>query len=141
MDAAELASLATAAYGTQWQSAFAREMQIALRTVQRWAADGIPKVATAAGVRAFLTERARLKIAGPAAGADDDARDDLAFAECEPVIAALIGAGQDAGFHEAEILAAILSITVGRMAGGAGIAATIEALKQAITGLKEMRDT
>jgi len=139
MSPSDLASLAAAAYGPQWQSALAREMKIALRTVQRWAADGIPKAATAAGVRAFLVDRARIKITGPAADADDEARDDLAFAECEPVIAALLGSGQDAGFHEAEILAAILSIAVGRMADGAGIPATIETLKQAIAGLKDLR--
>ena len=139
MTASELASLATAAYGAQWQSALAREMRIALRTVQRWAADGIPKDATASAVRVFLVGRARIKVAKPAAGADDDARDDLAFAECQPVIAALIGAGQDAGFHEAEILTAVLSITTGRMADGAGIPATVETLKQAIAGLKDLQ--
>ncbi|WP_375455633.1 hypothetical protein [uncultured Methylobacterium sp.] len=141
MTASDLASLASAAYGPQWQSALSREMRIALRTVQRWAADGIPKAATAAGIRAFLTDRARIKLAGPVSGADGDARDDAAFAECEPVVAALIGAGEDAGFHEAEILAAVLSIVIGRMADGAGIPATVSTLRQVIDGLKEQRDS
>ena len=141
MTAADLASLASAAYGPQWQSTLSRDMRVALRTVQRWAADGIPKATTAAGVRAFLADRARIKLTGPAAGADDDARDDLAFAECEPVVAALIGAGEDAEFHEAEILAAVLSIVIGRMADGAGIPATISTLRQAIDGLKAQGDT
>lgn len=141
MTPTELARLASAAYGQQWQSALSRDMRINLRSIQRWASDGIPKVETANGIRAFLVARARTKIDPPPAGATADQRDDWAFDECEPHIAALISAGTAAGLHEAEILAALLSIVTGRMADGAGIPAAIETLRQVIEGLKALRDT
>ena len=43
MTAAELNDLARAVFGERWQSALSRELGVPLRTVQRWAAEGIPK--------------------------------------------------------------------------------------------------
>ena len=68
LTAAELHSLASASYGARWQSPLAREMGIALRTVQRWAAGGVHKPATAEGVRRFLEERRLARIAPPPTG-------------------------------------------------------------------------
>lgn len=51
MRAADLQSLASAVYGSRWQSQLSREMGVALRTVQRWARDGIDKPAKAGKAR------------------------------------------------------------------------------------------
>ncbi len=53
----EIADLASRVYGPGWQSALARDRGVAIRTVQRWAKDGIAKPETAEAIRAYLQSR------------------------------------------------------------------------------------
>ncbi len=76
--------LAESAYGHMWQSALARDMDLNVRTVQRWAVDGIPKDATADRVRAFIGERRRQ--AGPL---------DTVGPRVEAIVEAYVAAGHD----------------------------------------------
>ena len=57
LSATELDKLASAAFGPQWQSALARDRGVSVRTVQRWAQDGIAKPETAEAINAYLTTR------------------------------------------------------------------------------------
>lgn len=57
LSATELDKLAGAAFGPQWQSALARDRGVSVRTVQRWARDGIAKPETAEAIHAYLTTR------------------------------------------------------------------------------------
>ncbi len=134
----DLQSMASAVYGARWQSQISRDMGVALRTVQRWARDGIEKTATAEGVRRFLEERRVARMAPPPHGttADDD-RDDACRDAIEPPITALLAAARDVGWHEGEALVAILAASVDRMRESAGTPATIETLRAAIAALIE----
>ena len=139
LTAAELQSLATAIYGSRWQSAFARDRSIALRTVSRWARDGIEKPATAAAVRDFLEERRRTALDPPASD-DPDERDDQARDLVEPRVEALLSASAAVGWHDAEILGGLLGAVVDRMVDGAGVPAARETLRQTIAQLDARLD-
>lgn len=138
MTPAELSALAQRTYGPRWQSALAREMDVAVRTVQRWARDGIDRPATADAVRRFLEERARAIIPAPPEGVD---RDDAAYDMVRPHIEALVRAAEAAGWHPAEVLTAVMCSTADLMREGAGTAAALETVKGVIDTLKSQRDT
>lgn len=137
----ELRSLAAPIYGNHgWQVRLARDFGVAVRTSQRWAADGIANAETARRVRKFLQERARAQVEAPPADGYSD-RDDDAYDEFRPRIEALVAAGVTAGWHPAEVLTAILAVTVDQMRENAGIPATLETVKQAMDSLRAARDT
>lgn len=113
-------------------------MSVALRTVQRWARDGIDKPATAENVRRFLERRRTARIAPPPAGtsASDD-RDDACYEAMAPAVTALMSAARDVGWQEAEAAVAVLSAVVDEMRVSAGDLATIATLKMAIAAVEE----
>lgn len=142
MTPSDLQSLAASVYGARWQSQLGRDMGIALRTVQRWARDGIDKTATAEGVRRFLEERRIARIAAPPDGTTDaDDRDDACRDAIEPAIQSVLAAAGDIGWHRAEAQAAALGSILDDMASCDGIPATIETLRGVISDLKARRDT
>lgn len=107
MDASTLNSLASAVYGSRWQSQLAREMEVGLRTVQRWASDGIDKPRTANSVRDFLEQRRRARIAAPPAGSSPgDARAGACCEALEPGVRALVTAAENAGWQRSEAVEA-----------------------------------
>lgn len=134
MTSAEFHSLASTVYGARWQSQLSRDMGIALRTIQRWARDGIDKTATAEGVRRFLEERRVSRMAYPPEGTTpEDDRDDACYEAVRPSIMAIMAAATDIGWSEAETLTAILSTIVEHMR--AGDEATATTLRAAVTAL------
>jgi hypothetical protein len=137
MTPSDIQSLASAVYGARWQSQLSRDMGVALRTVQRWARDGIEKTATAEGVRRFLEERRVARMAPPPEGttAEDD-RDDACRDAIEPPITAILAAAQDVGWHEGESLVAMLAAIIDRMRRSAGAPAAIATLRSAIEAVK-----
>lgn len=137
MTSSELQSLASACYGARWQSALARDMGIALRTVQRWASDGIGKPATAEGVRRFLEERRIARIAAPPEGSTpDEDRDGACHAALQPGVRAMVAAAEDIGWHPAEVLTMALAIIVEEIEDRAGHAAALEIVEQQLDVLK-----
>lgn len=140
MIAAELAALASQCYGQRWQSALARDMDVNVRTVQRWAAGGIEKEATADRVRQFLTERRVVAIPSPDPALSEDERDDACHDALEPVVAALARAADDQGWHPAEVWVAILSIAAERIYAIGGRQAAIETIAETMAGLRRLRD-
>lgn len=138
MTPAELSALAQRTYGPRWQSALAREMDVAVRTVQRWARDGIDRPATADAVRRFLEERARAIIPAPPEGVD---RDDAAYDMVRPHLEALVRAAEATGWHPAEVLTGAICATADLMREGAGSAAAIDTVKGVLAALKSQRDT
>lgn len=142
MTPSDLQSLAASVYGARWQSQLGRDMGIALRTVQRWARDGIDKTATAEGVRRFLEERRIARIAAPPEGStDDDDRDDACRDALEPAILSVLAAADDIGWHRVEAQTAVLASVLDDMVASSGIPATIETLRGVISDLKARRDT
>lgn len=138
LSASNLSALAQPIYGLRWQSALAREMDVAVRTVQRWARDGIDRPATADAVRRFLEERARAIIPAPPEGVD---RDNAAYDMVRPRIDALVRTAEAAGWHPAEVLTGAICATADLMREGAGAAAAIETVKSVLESLKSQRDT
>jgi hypothetical protein len=137
MTGPELQSIATAVYGARWQSQLSRDMGIALRTVQRWARDGIDKPATSEGVQRFLEERRIARIAAPPGGStQNDDRDDLCFDAVEPGITALIAAAETIGWARSETLSAIFALIISEIERLAGSATAIEMLGTTITQLR-----
>ena len=103
LSADALDAIAQGVYGALWQSAMARDLNIALRTVQRWRAEGIGKPVTADRIRLFLAERRLTAVAGPDGG--------LALSDIlGPRIEALVAAAEDAGWDRAEIVQAIMDV-------------------------------
>lgn len=142
MTPSELQSMASATYGARWQSQLSRDMGVALRTVQRWARDGIDKPATAEGVRRFLEERRVARIAAPPAGTTpDDDRDEACYDALEPGITSLLAAAEDIGWMRVEAQCAGLAALIDDMTATSGLPSTIETLRGAITSLKSRRDT
>lgn len=122
----DLARLATAVYGPQWQTALARERDIADRQVRRWAKDGIGKPSTATAIHAYLLSRRVIDLPGPP---DSDARDAAAQLAMPDLLGVIVDAGQAVGWHEAELLVAMMGAVVDRMIAGAGAPATVETLR------------
>jgi hypothetical protein len=109
MTPAALAALASSAYGPNWQSPLAREMSVGLRTVQRWARDGIARPATAAAVRRFIEERRTTALPAPP---DDPAADRTAAARAAvaPSVLATAAAAEAAGWPRDEACEAIAAV-------------------------------
>lgn len=138
MTPADLQSIAAAVYGARWQSQLSRDMGVGLRTVQRWARDGIDKSATSEWVRRFLEDRRIARLPGPPAGTTpDDDRDAACYEAVAPSVEAIIAAARDVGWGEAETLTAILSIAIDGMIGAAGESATAETLEMAILAIRD----
>jgi hypothetical protein len=127
----ELAALATSVYGSEWQSALARERRVAVRTVQRWAKDGIAKPETAIGIRAYLLSR-RIVDLPPPLSDDPEERDDAAHLVVAVVLDAVSDAGRAVGWHDAELLAAFFSYAIDGMIAGAGAPAAVETIRSAL---------
>lgn len=138
MTAPELAALASQCYGQRWQSALARDLDVNVRTVQRWAADGIQRQSTADSVRRFLTERRVTTIPGPSSGLSEEERDDACHDALLSPVTALARAADDVGWHPAEVWVAILSIAVEQMIQMAGADATSEMLEQSLASIRDM---
>lgn len=138
MSGTDLNTLASAIYGARWQSSLARDMNINVRTVQRWAATGIEKIATAESVRRFLEERRIARIAAPPDNSTDaDDRDDACYAAVEPAVRALIVAATDIGWNPGEVMVAVMAVTIDMMRDAAGDTATRQTLAAAIQMLDE----
>lgn len=137
MTAAELAALASQCYGHRWQSALARDMNINVRTVQRWKTDGIEKQATADNVRRFLTERRVVTIPPPDPAMSEDDRDDACYDALKISLEVFARAADDQGWHPAEIWVAILAIATDNIYRIGGKEAASETIRQALDNMAD----
>ena len=138
MTAEDLHAKAGAVYGSRWQSQIARDMGIALRSVQRWARDGIEKKTTAAAVEHFLEQRRVAKIAPPPENTTSpNVRDAACYEAISPGVTAIMAAGRDTGWGEAELTAALLARVVDEMRSIAGADPTRRALNRAARAVSD----
>lgn len=137
MTAADLAALASQCYGQRWQSPLSREMNVNVRTVQRWARDGIEKVATADNVRRFLMDRRVVSIPSPDATLSEAERDDACYDAIEAPLSVLASAADDQGWHPAEIWVAVLAIAADNIYRIAGKSAAAETIQQALDNMAD----
>lgn len=136
MTADEFRRLVSDHYGQRGLAAFSRDFGVNSRTPERWARDGIQKDATSESVRRFFEERRRARIPPPAPDLDGDDRDDACRDALDPQLAALSAAAEGAGWHPAEVAAAMLGHAVDAMRAGAGSPAALSTLRSVIDGIK-----
>ncbi|NCP22842.1 MAG: hypothetical protein GW854_01695 [Erythrobacter sp.] len=100
----ELADLASRVFGPGWQSALARDRGVAVRTVQRWAKDGISKPETAEAIRAYLQSRTVVSVpAAPSVQVFGDGETRSILTEAMRRIAAeIVVSSKAAGWSEEE---------------------------------------
>lgn len=110
-------------YGAQTRAA--RHWEVSDRTVRRWV---IGESAIPAAIMADL--RAMLSIAPPPDSTSDDDRDDACRTAMEPALTELRDRAISAGWHPAEIAAAIMSLTVDEIRAHAGADGLAEMLAQ-----------
>lgn len=126
MDRAEFERLGSMIWGRHgWKGASASALEINRKTVSRWLADDLVPDWAAERMRAMA------HIAPPPGSTADEDRDDACADAIEGDLSRLVELATDAGWHRAEIVAAMLSLTVSDMLDHAGPGATIEALNQA----------
>lgn len=137
ISASQLHSLAGAVYGARWQSQMARDMGIALRTVQRWASHGIDKTPTADSVRRFLEGRRVSRISGPPEDSTpDDDRDRECHDSLAPAVQALVAAATDVGWSSDEALIAVMNATIDLMERQWGAELTLATLREVVVSFE-----
>lgn len=110
-------------YGAQTRAA--RHWEVSDRTVRRWV---IGESAIPAAIMADLS--AMLSIAPPPDSTSDDDRDDACRTAMEPALTELRDRAVSAGWHPAEVAAAIMSLTVDEIRAHAGEDGLAEVLAQ-----------
>lgn len=125
MTPAELETIGRGLYGSGWQTTLAGRLEVASRTVRRWmAGQPIPE-----GVAAQVLDLVR--IAPPASGLDDDARDQACRRALYPHLHELVSRAADRGWEPAEVVTATLAWATQAMIDMAGPGAARETLNAA----------
>lgn len=128
--AAEFRRMIEQLWGYGAQTRAARHWEVSDRTVRHWVAG---KRAVPEKVMEQL--RAMTSIAPPPDTTSDDDRDDACRAALEPSLTNLRNRAVGAGWHPAEVAAAILSMTIDEIRDGAGDDAVREVLEGALDHL------
>lgn len=118
-------------FGYGWKAQLAEALEVNRKTVSRWiAADETPE---------WAADRLRemVSIAPPAGSTWDEDRDDACAEAVEPRLTELVNMAEAAGWHRAEIVTALLALTVSDIRSHAGTDAAREILRQAIEALND----
>ena len=113
-------------FGYGWKSALAEALDISRKTVGRWIAeDAVP---------GWAAERIRAMahIAPPPGSTAAEDRDAACRLALEPEITRIVGMAEAAGWHRAEIVVALLAMTVDDLLDHAGEEATAGLLREAL---------
>jgi len=130
MNRDEMERLGALLFGFGWKQQMAETFDINRKTVSRWIADD------AAPEWAAQRLRAMVAIAPPPGSTADEDRDMACQNALEPDLSRMVALAEGAGWHRAEVQAAILGLTVSDMRSGAGDLATIETLRDAIAAIE-----
>lgn len=134
MNRDELERLGALLFGFAWKSRLADVLDINRKTVSRWIADDA--VAQWAADRL----RAMAHIAPPPGTTDADDRDDACADAVEGDLSRLVLLATDAGWHRAEVMTAILSLTITDMVTHAGPGTTVDLLRQAVAQIEQVEN-
>lgn len=127
----ELERLGALLFGYGWKARLADFLDINRKTVSRWIADGAVPEWAADRLRALAT------IAPPPGTTDADDRDDACQDAVEPELTQLVTLACAAGWHRAEVITAILALTVADVRNYVGDAAALDLLDQARAAVAE----
>lgn len=120
-----------------WQARAAAHFGVSDRTVRNWVSgcSDVPE-----GVAREMRAMVAIVPPPPGSSADED-RDDAMRDALDPALARVASEYVAAGWHEGEIVTAMLGFAIDTMCERAGAAATIETLRQAVDAIKSSRDT
>ena len=127
----ELERLGALLFGYGWKNRLADVLDINRKTVSRWIADGDVPPWAADRLRQMVT------IAPPPGSTDADDRDDACQDAMEPELTRLAIMAEGAGWHRAEIMTAILALTISDIRHHAGLDAAVQILREAIAALSD----
>jgi hypothetical protein len=130
----ELERLGALLFGYGWKNRLADVLEINRKTVSRWIADGDVPSWAADRIRQMTT------IAPPPGTTDADDRDDACQDAMEPELTRLMILAEGAGWHRAEIMTAIVALSVSDIRHHAGTDAAVQILREAIDALTDNSD-
>lgn len=122
----EMERLGALLFGYGWKARIAEALEINRKTVSRWIADDAMPEWAADRLREMAT------IAPPPGSSADDDRDDACAEAVEPRLTELVGMAEAAGWHRAEVMVAILALTVSDIRHFAGDDAARQILSEAL---------
>jgi len=126
----ELERLGALLFGYGWKAKLADTLEINRKTVSRWIADGDVPAWAADRLRTMVT------IAPPPGTTDDDDRDDACQDALEPELTRLVSMAEGVGWHRAEIITAIVALSVSDLRGKVGDAAALEFLADVAAAIR-----
>lgn len=126
----EMERLGALLFGYGWKSALATALEVDRKTVSRWIkTDVMPDWA---GDR--LRDMAR--IAPPPGSTADQDRDDACAEALEPEITRIVHMAESAGWHRAEIITALIALSLSDLRLHAGDAAALEFLAECAAAVR-----
>lgn len=126
----ELERLGALLWGYGWKSSLADALEVNRKTVSRWIAVG--------AVPEWAADRLRgmVRIAPPPGTSADDDRDDACAEALEPELTRIVGMAESAGWHRAEIIVAIMALSLSDMRSQAGDQAALDFLAEAAEAVR-----
>ncbi|OWJ78440.1 hypothetical protein [Haematobacter genomosp. 1] len=115
-------------FGAAWKGRIASALDVNRKTVSRWIADDAVAPWAAEKIRALA------HIAPPPGSSDMQDRDSACVHAIEPELTRLRDIAVSAGWHPAEVAAAILALTIDEIQAHVGSEETIKMLNQACGG-------
>ena len=122
----EMERLGALLFGYGWKARIAEALEINRKTISRWIADD--------AVPEWASDRLRemATIAPPPGSSADDDRDDACAEAVEPRLTELVCMAEAAGWHRAEVMVAILALTVSDIRHFAGDDAARQILSETL---------
>lgn len=126
----ELERLGALLWGYGWKSSLADALEVNRKTVSRWIADG--------AVPEWAADRLRgmVRIAPPPGTSADDDRDDACAEALDPELTRIVGMAESAGWHRAEIIVAIMALSLSDLRAHAGDQAALDFLAEAADAVR-----
>ena len=132
MTRSELERLGSLIWGARaWKGVAAQALGVDRKTVSRWIRDDFVPPWAATQLRAMA------HIAPPPGSTSDQDRDDACVAAIEGDLSKIVELAESAGWHRAEVSAAILSLAVSDIQSHAGQDATLDVLDQVRAAVAE----
>ena len=127
---AEMERLGALLFGYAWKVRLAHALEVNRRTMSRWISDGA--MPDWAGERL----RAMVRIAPPPGSTADQDRDDACAEALEPEITRIVTMAESAGWHHAEIITALIALSLSDLRLAAGDDAALAFLAEASQAIR-----
>lgn len=130
MDRDEIQRLGALLFGYGWKSSLAKAFEVNRKTITRWIAqDCVPPWAVE-------RLRAMVRIAPPRGSSADQDRDDACAEAIEPELTRIVEIAEAAGWHRAELITAIITLSLSDLRHKAGDQAALDFLAEAAKAIR-----